>query len=232
MTTFPATVFSNVMNSKGPTMRGHITEKILNETYSVLEDRAKIDLDFLLLTVSAAVICALGFKMNSAAVIVGAMVISPLLYPVICAGVATYQTDWTEIVRAAGTFAVGFFAAIAAAAVVGLFYATAFRSEIVERLSEGVIDYFFVALFSGLAGTYAFFSPKIHSAVAGIAISVALIPPVVMLGIGLGLGIAKQDTNLVFVSGKIVLGNVVGIYLGAIVMVAVLHRISRDRVER
>ena len=126
----------------------------------------------------------------------------------------------------------GFFAAIAAAAVVGLFYATAFRSEIVERLSEGVIDYFFVALFSGLAGTYAFFSPKIHAAVAGIAISVALIPPVVMLGIGLGLEIAKQDTNLVFVSGKIVLGNVVGIYLGAIVMVAVLHRISRDRVER
>ena len=53
-----------------------------------------------------------------------------------------------------------------------------------------------------------------------------------MLGIGLGLGIAKQDTNLVFVSGKIVLGNVVEIYLGAIVMVAVLHRISRDRVER
>ena len=81
VTTFPATVFSNVMNSKGPTMRGHITEKILNETYSVLKDRAKIDLDFLLLTMSAAVICALGFKMNSAAVIVGAMVISPLLYP-------------------------------------------------------------------------------------------------------------------------------------------------------
>ena len=211
-------------------MIGHITEKSLSETYPDLKDRAKIDLDFLLLTVAAAAICALGFKMNSAAVIVGAMVISPLLYPVICAGVATYQADWNELVRAVGTFAVGFVAAIAAAVVVGLISATTFRSEIVDRLSEGVLDYFFVALFSGLAGTYAFFSPKIHDAIAGIAISVALIPPVVMLGIGLGLGIAKQDTNLAFVSGTIVFGNIIGIYLGSFVMVAVLHRISRGRV--
>jgi uncharacterized membrane protein len=94
------------------------------------------------------------------------------------------------------------------------------------------MDYVLVALFSGLAGTYAFFSPKIHEAVAGIAISVAVIPPIVMLGIGLGIGIAKQDANLVLVSGTIVLSNIIGIYLGSIVMASVLHRISRDRVAR
>jgi uncharacterized hydrophobic protein (TIGR00271 family) len=211
-------------------MRGHITEKILHETYYDLTERARIDLDFLMLTVSAAVICALGFRMNNAAVIVGAMVISPLLFPVICVAVATYRADWRALTRAAITFAIGILAAIAAAVVVGLFHATDFRSEIVDRISASRTDYFFVAFFSGLAGTYAFFSPKIHEAVAGIAISVALMPPVVMLGIGLGIGIAKEDTNLVFVSGTIVLANVVGIYLGSIVMVAVLHRISRDRV--
>ena len=46
-------------------MRGHITQTILNEFYFDLTERAKIDLDFLLLTVAAAAICALGFKMNS-----------------------------------------------------------------------------------------------------------------------------------------------------------------------
>lgn len=163
-------------------MKGHITERVLNHTYYVLTERAKIDLDFLILTVSAAIICALGFKMNSAAVIVGAMVVSPLLYPIICAGAATCRADWNEFVQSIGAFAAGFTAAVAAAAVIGLFYATAFRSEIIDRLSESVLDYFLVALFSGVAGTYAFFSPKIHGAVAGIAISVALIPPVVMLG--------------------------------------------------
>ena len=211
-------------------MRGHITQKVLNNSYYDLTERAKIDLDFLLLTVAAAAICALGFKMNSAPVIVGAMVISPLLYPIICAGAATYQADWSTFLRAVATFAVGFVAAVTAAVVVGLFSATTFRSEIVDRLSASSMDYVLVALFAGLAGTYAFYSPKIHEAVAGIAISVAVIPPIVMLGIGLGIGIATQNTDLVLTSGIIVLSNVIGIYLGAIVMVAVLHRISRDRV--
>jgi uncharacterized hydrophobic protein (TIGR00271 family) len=210
-------------------MIGHITEKILHDTYYDLTERAKIDLDFLLLTVAAAVICALGFRMNNAAVIVGAMVISPLLYPAICAGAATYQADWNALFRAFGTFAVGFLVAVAATVVVGVFHATGFRSEIVDRIAASGMDYFLVAFFSGLAGTYAFFSPKMHEAVAGIAISVALIPPVVMLGIGLGIGIAKQSTDLVFVSATIVLANVFGIYLGSILMVAVLHRISKDR---
>ena len=213
-------------------MSGHITKKILKGSYRDLIERAKIDLDFLLLTVAAAVICAFGFRMNSAPVIVGAMVISPLLYPVICAGAATYESDWSALRRAVATFAVGFVAAVAAAVVVGLISATTFRSEIVDRLSASNMDYFLVALFSGLAGTYAFYSPKIYEAVAGIAISVAVIPPIVMLGIGLGIGIAKQNTNLVYVSGMIVLGNIIGIYLGSMMMVAALHRISGTRARR
>ena len=209
-------------------MKGHITQAVLQYSYDDLTERAKFDLDFLLLTVAASVICALGFKMNSAPVIVGAMVISPLLYPVICAGAATYRKDWNAFIRAGRTFALGFLAAISAAVAIGLTYATTFRSEILDRLSEATTDYVLVAFFSGLAGTYAFFSPRIHAAVAGSAISVALIPPVVMLGIGLGIGIAKQDTNLVLTSGTIVLSNVFGIYLGSIVMVAVLYLISKD----
>ena len=99
-------------------MRGNITEKILYDAYHDLTQRAKIDLDFLLLTVAAAAICALGFKMNSAPIIVGAMVISPLLYPVICAGAATYQADWDTLIRAARTFSAGFLVAIAAVVVI------------------------------------------------------------------------------------------------------------------
>ena len=209
-------------------MRGHITQKVLRRAYGDLIERGKVDLDFLLLTIAAAAICALGFKMNSAPIIVGAMVISPLLYPVICAGAATYHADWNAFTRAVRTFSVGAVAASGTAFAVGLFYATTFRSEIVDRLSEAIGDYVMVAFFSGLAGTYAFFSPKIHEAVAGIAISVALIPPIVMLGIGFGLGVAQQNTNLILVSGMIVISNISGIYLGALVMVAVLHRISLD----
>jgi len=74
-------------------IRIHFTRTLLHEAYDNLTERAKLDLDFLLLTVAATVICALGFKMDSTSVIVGAMVISPLLYPVICVGATTYQLD-------------------------------------------------------------------------------------------------------------------------------------------
>jgi uncharacterized hydrophobic protein (TIGR00271 family) len=201
----------------------HFTRSLFKDSYNDLTERARLDLDFLLLTVVAAVICALGFMMNSASVIVGAMVISPLIYPVICVGAATYQMDWASLARAVGTFGTGACATIVAAVAVNLFYATPFQSEIVARLAAAPVDYFFVALFSGLAGTYAFFSPKMHEAIAGIAISVALIPPVVMLGIA----VAEQRADLFFASGIIVLCNVIGIYLGSVMMVAGLHWISR-----
>ena len=106
-----------------------IDRKALHDSYSNLKERAKIDLDFLLLIVVAAIICAFGFKMNSPSVIIGAMVISPLLYPVICVGAATYQTDWSACARAVGTFAAGFLAAVTATIVVDLFHPTTFRSE-------------------------------------------------------------------------------------------------------
>ena len=219
------------MWAKGVTTRVNITQKILFDTYDELTERANIDLDFLLRTIAAAVICSFGFKMNSAPVIVGAMVLSPLIYPVICAGAATYRADWGTLALALRTFAIGFLIAVTAAAIVSIFYATTFRSEISDRLSGEVLDYFFVALFSGLAGTYGVFSPKIHDTIAGIAISVALIPPIVMLGIGLGVGIVAQNTDIIFTSSKIVLWNICGIFLGSVVMIAILHIVVRKRGE-
>ena len=163
--------------------------------------------------------------MNSTSVIVGAMVVSPLLYPVICIGAATYQLDWFALMRTVATFVTGLFSAVAAAAAVNLFYTTTFHSELVERLSASMLDYFLVAFFSGVAGTYAFYSPKIHEAVAGIAISVALMPPVVMLGIGL----AESNASLAVSSVTIVFSNVLGIYAGSFIMVAGLHWMLRTR---
>ena len=60
-----------------------------------------------MLTASAAGICAFGFEMNSPAVIVGAMVISPLLYPVIAVGVSVFWGDWTTFKNSVTTFAIG-----------------------------------------------------------------------------------------------------------------------------
>jgi len=166
--------------------------------------------------------------MNNASVIVGAMIISPLIYSVLSSSVSTYNRDWPTFRKAIGTLFAGSICAIVTSVFVGFSYATTIRSEIAGRLSESPLDYFIVAVLCGLGGTYAFFSPKTHQALGGIAISVALLPPIVMSGIGLGIGITEQNVDLVFVSTKIVVSNLLGIYLGSFSMVAFLHRISRD----
>ncbi len=202
--------------------RMHFTQQGLSDDYNVLAARACVDLDFVALTGIAAIVCTFGFKMDSASVIIGAMVLSPLLYPVICVGAAAQRRDWATLLHAVRTFAIGLIIAIAVAAITSALFAPAYRSEITSRLNSAPLDYLCVAFFSGLAGTYAYFSPKLHEAVVGIAVSVALIPPIVMLAIG----ISRLD-NQVMGSGILIAGlNVLGIIAGSMAMSAVLHVIA------
>jgi len=200
-----------------------ITKSNISESYASLIERAKLDIDFIVLIIGAAVICSFGFKMNSPSIIVGAMVISPLLYPVVSIGTASFKKDWGTLFHGIRTLVIGLIIAIIAAIIVNSFFFTEHRSEIVDRLSSAPIDYFFVALFSGLTGTFAYFWPAIIEAIAGIAISVALIPPIVLIGIG----IANFDSQLSIASATIVAINILGIYLGSLFMFIGLHFMAR-----
>lgn len=202
--------------------RMHFTQHGLRDDYNALAARVCVDLDFVALTSIAAIVCTFGFKMDSASVIIGAMVLSPLLYPVICVGAAAQRRDWATLFHAVRTFAIGLIIAIAAAATTSALFAPAYRSEITSRLNSAPLDYLCVAFFSGLAGTYAYFSPKLHEAVVGIAVSVALIPPIVMLAIG----VSRLD-NQIMGSGVLIAGlNVLGIVAGSMAMSAALHVIT------
>jgi uncharacterized hydrophobic protein (TIGR00271 family) len=189
-----------------------------------LVERAQIDLAFVVLTMSAAGICAFGFEMNSPAVIVGAMVISPLLYPVIAVGVSMFWGDWTTFRNSIATFAIGLGLALLVSIVINVVVPSEALSEVADRLSTVPKFYFAVAFMSGLAGTFAFFWPGIIEALAGIAISVALVPPVVMLG----MGIAELSDELMRGSAMIVALNVVGMMLGALAATAGLSWYARD----
>ena len=204
--------------------RKPVRSKSLNESYQQLIERSEIDLAFVTLTVCSAGICAFGFEMNSPSVIVGAMVISPLLYPVIAVGASIYWKDGATFRRSALSFAIGLGLALVVATLINVAIPSETRSEIADRLSTVPIYYFIVALLSGLAGAFAFFWPHIIEALAGIAISVALIPPVVMVGIG----ISELSHELILGSAEIVILNVVGIVLGSFFASAVLSWYARE----
>lgn len=201
-----------------------ISRKNILNSYQNLIEKAKLDLDFILLTSLATAICFFGFRTNSASVIIGAMVISPLLYSIVSIGIASFMKKSKDTFQGISTSIIGIIVAIIVSTFLGLFFPVNINSEMISRLSSAPTDYFFIAFFSGLAGTFAFFWPDIIEAIAGIAISIALIPPVVLIGIGL----ATLDLQIATQSITIVAINIIGIYLGSLAMSTFLHFYSTN----
>jgi len=202
-----------------------ITKASMKESYDNLVLRSRLDIDFVLLTIFSATICSFGFRMNSASVIIGAMVIAPLLYAVVTMGASSFKKDGKAFYQGVKTLLAGVALVVIVTTIINLLFPIVAHSEIIDRINGSALDYFFIAFFSGLAGTFAFFWPDIIEAIAGISIAVALVPPTVLVGIGL----ANADQHLFLLSSLIVAMNLLGIYLGSLCMFAGLEFLSRHR---
>jgi len=185
----------------------------LRKKYRTLIKKGRPGIYFFVMATSSAAIATMGFIMNSPSVIIGAMVISPLLYPVVLAGSALSQRQWHELVKLIKLLGYGALAVMATSVVLSLLIPFEYQSEIHDRLASSPLQYLIVAVFSGIAGTFAYYWPRVSETITGVGISVALVPPFVMVGVAVG----NADTLLLAKSSLIVLLNVIGIMLGSAV---------------
>ena len=133
----------------------------------------------------AVFIASLGLNINSTAVIIGAMLISPLMGPIMGIGVGVGINDLALVKRAARNFtfaiAVGLAASFIYFAVTPLDDA---YSELLSRTSPTIYDVL-IALFGGFSGIVAASSTKKGNVIPGVAIATALMPPLCTAGYGL-----------------------------------------------
>lgn len=136
----------------------------------------------------AIIVASVGLNMNSTAVIIGAMLISPLMGPINGMGysVATYDLRLFRFAVKNFTFAV--FASLTAST---LYFAvtpiSTEHSELLARTSPTIYDVL-IALFGGLAGIVAITSKQKGNVIPGVAIATALMPPLCTAGYGLATG--------------------------------------------
>lgn len=136
----------------------------------------------------AIIVASVGLNMNSTAVIIGAMLISPLMGPINGMGysIATYNLRLFRFSVKNFTFAV--FASLAAST---LYFAvtpiSTEHSELLARTSPTIYDVL-IALFGGLAGIVAITSKQKGNVIPGVAIATALMPPLCTAGYGLATG--------------------------------------------
>lgn len=189
-----------------------VLTKFLN--YENVTAGAKDDREFYVLLISSALIATLGLIQNSAAVVIGAMIVAPLMGPIFSLSAAALHGSWQTISTSFATIVKGVLAAVGVAALIAaLTPGIEITPEIAARSHPTLYD-ILVALGSGVVGAFAFVSRKVSNALPGVAISVALVPPLTTVGIGVGF----LDTTLIFGAGILFLVNLVGIFLAALLV--------------
>lgn len=142
---------------------------------------------YIFLIVISAAISLLGLLMPSVAVLIGAMLLSPLMMPIIGLGFGIATLDFQEIRRAGATLAAGSLIAVLLSVVlVAISPIQTITSEIAGRTQPTLFD-LLVALLSAIAGAYALIRGR-GGTVVGVAIAIALMPPLAVVGFGIATG--------------------------------------------
>ena len=140
--------------------------------------------DFVFLIFLSTLIAALGLYKNSVAVVIGAMLVAPLMTPIVGIGLGVTQGN-IRLIRTAGkTVLLGFVTAILVSTLAGLALSTEPTAEMRAREYPDMTDWL-IALASGIAAAYAMGRPNLLSALPGVAIATALVPPIATVGMAL-----------------------------------------------
>lgn len=181
----------------------------------------------------AIVIASIGLNVNSTAVIIGAMLISPLMGPIVGAGFALGTFDFPLLKKSIKNLLI----ATGISLVVSFLYFTLSpfkeaQSELLARISPNIYDVL-IAFFGGVVGVIAITRVNKGNPIPGVAIATALMPPLCTAGYGLAIG------NLSYFAGALYLYiiNCVFICLATFVIVKYLrypkmHYVDKQREKR
>ena len=197
--------------SKGIPLFSHASQEQYTSLFKNLREESKLTQNFMVLLIFATMIATFGLFINSSSVIIGAMLLAPLMQPIVSLSMGVLRQDTSLELNGAKTIAIGVFAVLMTAAVIALFTPIErLTSEMAGRLSPTILD-LFVAIVSGAAAAYAKSNEKILGSLAGVAIAVALVPPLAVAGIGLG----WADWHMFSTAFLLFITNLVGIVLSA-----------------
>lgn len=136
----------------------------------------------------AIIIASVGLNVNSTAVIIGAMLISPLMGPIVGAGFGLGMYDFELLKKSIKNLIIATLVSLATSTI--YFYVSPFKeaqSELLARTSPNIYD-ILIAFFGGLVGVIAVTRVEKGNPIPGVAIATALMPPLCTAGYGLALG--------------------------------------------
>ena len=167
--------------------------------------------DYLVMMILSSGLASLGLLEDSTAVVIGAMLVAPLMGPLIGAGLALAQGNLVLYQKSVGVALLGLSVGFAVSVLMGSLNPGFEPSlEVEARGNPDILD-LGVAILSGFVAAYALGRPGLANTLAGVAIAAALVPPLCVVGIGL-----TNDQPMVAANSAILLlTNLVAIILSA-----------------
>lgn len=187
----------------------HASTEEYKDLFTQLRENSRPSQNYVVLMTLSVILATLGIFANSSPVIIGAMILAPLMSPIISLSMGVLRQDRSLIKKSLVTVGLGLFIGYLFAII--LTFITPINdmnTEITSRIKPNIID-LGIAVISGAAGAYAHSREEIAKTLAGVAISVALVPPLAVSGIG----IAWLNWEVFFGAFLLVLTNLTGMVL-------------------
>jgi uncharacterized hydrophobic protein (TIGR00271 family) len=207
--------------------KGDLIEKY--EAYETVVAISTDTTEYYVLLFLSCLIATVGLYQNSAAVIIGAMIVAPLMGPVFGLSGGILWGSGKSLIESVTTLIKGTLVVVLVAGVLSFFIpGIVVTPEMLARIKPSFFD-IIIALSCGFIGAYAFVNKRVSSAIPGVAISVALLPPLCTAGIGIGL----QRWDMAMGAGLLYAINLVGISMAALIVFYLvrLHPQSDDKKE-
>lgn len=182
--------------------------------------------DYFYLVGLSVTMATLGLLADSPSIVIGSMLIAPVLYPILGISLGFVMSNMEVLTRSVVTLLKSVSISLGLAIVVTLFFGVGeVTGEMSARLSPSMI-HFFVAVVAGAAVSFALAQPEWSETLPGIAISVALVPPLAVLGSG----IAMLDMVVISGAFNMLLLNFLGILLAAMVTFSLMNLYEKQNI--
>lgn len=184
--------------------------------------RRKLSRFWTLLPLSA-VIATAGITSNSTATVIGAMIVAPLMTPILGTALAVVLADRRNVLRSASMVLAGALLVVVMGYLLGLLApvpeVAATNEQVAQRVDPHLVD-LIAALATGAVGAFALVRSDISDALPGVAIAISLVPPLAVVGLTLESGAPAQAAGALLLFGT----NVASIIaMGTVVLLG--HRI-------
>jgi uncharacterized hydrophobic protein (TIGR00271 family) len=189
----------------------YASDSRFKDLFQALREDAHTSSKYIMLMLLSTLLATLGLFLSSASVVIGAMLMAPLMAPIGSLSMGLVRQDSHLTLRSIKKILIGVFIVLISAATVSFLIShDHMTAEMEARLNPSLLD-LGVAIIAGIAAAYTKANKEILQSLAGVAIAVALVPPLAVAGIGLG----RADIPFFSQAFLLFLTNLIGIAVAA-----------------